>query len=352
MIVTHRTYKHQRRRLLVVLTSTTIALASPLGNMAWAAPPIDFCANRTPDQQLGATAQPRQGASSAKDSGCQPLAEKRAPSSPEETEPSKESSTPPRALKLDHLPAEVAQFLGKYRDFLACCKTDLADLEQVEELGNEVGELLALAQSELFSEHVKLRGWTLRELILPVAKARQDLQELRSRLEDIARRHQHRDSLEGEEALRETHAIQEAQEAIEKDYRAPTLPGGARTGRDIGSSSSAGTTIGKTPTTGTTIGSSGLTGVQIGVTPKTGTDIGTMGPTGFAIGGTGRAGPDIGESGFNRYESSSVDSSLPSSTIGSSLQDSTVGSDLGTSTIGSTLGGSSSESSPEQNRSH
>lgn len=308
-----------------------VALFFPV-DIGSAAPPLEFCENRTPDQQLGAA----KGDSSGK---CIPLVEKREQASRDEG--TRENA---RQLKVENLQAEVTGFLRKYNQFLECCKTDLAELQTVEELGDEVSELLAVAQSGLFSEHMKIRGWTLRELLPPVAKARADIKTLRAKLEYVGSGREKLGELGYEESAREAARLREVEESIERNIRSPSLPTGPKTGTGIGASSSVGGAIGKTPRTGAQIGAEGAVGGDLGATPRTGRDIGATGPTGFEIGATGRAGADIGESRLNS-DQSAVGSSLQQSTVGSSISDTTVGSSFGQSTIGSSLGDTSIGSS-------
>ncbi len=326
---------------------------------ALGAPPIDFCGNRTTDQQLGASLHPERRSGGIAESGCSPLIEPRDKAAREDVDSARKPVKPRRALKIENLQMEVSHFLQEYRLFLNCCKTDPAELERVEELGEDVSALLQVVQNELFSEQMKLRGMTLREMIPPVASARQQLHLLHKQLEDLGQSMERGENLDSEEATRERSAIQDMEDAISRGVRPTPSPSGAKTGAEIGSSSSVGKDIGKTSTSGTAIGAEGLTGPRIGVNPKTGREIGATGPTGFEIGETGRAGPGIGESPLNHETSSSADSSLRPSTIGSSLQDSTVGSSISPSTtgsslpdstIGSSLGGSS-VGSTIQNRS-
>lgn len=321
----------------------TVAKALPLVAAFFAAashvsgaPSLEFCENRTPDQQLGAA----KGDSTAGGPGpCTPLVEKRDRTSRDDGD-----QEHVRHLKIENLQAEVAGFLQKYDQFLECCKTDLAELQTVEDLGDEVGELLAVAQSELFSEHMKIRGWTLRELLPPVAKARGDLKTLRDKLDHVRTSRARLGELGYEESAKEAARLREVEEAIERDIRSPSLPGGPKTGTGIGASSSVGGAIGKTPRTGAQIGAESAVGADLGVSPKAGRDIGATGPTGFEIGSTGRAGAEIGESRLNS-DQSAVGSSLQQSTVGSSMSDTTVESSFGRSTIGSSLGDTSIGSS-------
>ena len=294
---------------------------------ATAASPLYWCPDRKADQQYSAT----------KRAGCVPLIEKKEPQAGEHEDGTATQGKPLRNFKIENLQGEVSAFLNKYRQFLDCCKTDPAELQQIEELGNEVGDLLTATQANLSNHSLASRGIMLRELIPPVAKARADLQTLRAKIKQLGEASIRRDQADLEESGREARMIREIEESIEKDIRAPRLPGGARTGANIGVAPAAGPNIGKTPKSGASIGSDGLTGQDIGASPKSSPDIGASGPTGFDIGATGRAGPAIGESILNSDNSSSVNSSLQPSTVGSSLPDSSIGSSLGHSTIGSSL---------------
>jgi hypothetical protein len=307
---------------LACLVAGATAFGALTAAPASAASPLYYCPDRKSDQQYSATKGP----------GCVPLVEQKEPGAEEAA-----SDKPPRDFKMERLQGDVSTFLGKYRQFLDCCKTDLTELRQVEELGNEVGELLAFTQANLSNYSLASRGIMLREMLPRVAKARADLKTLRARLEKINESSQRLDSLGFEEAGRETRTIRELEDSIERDIRAPKLPASAKTGVDIGVAPAAGSAIGRSPKTGTDIGREGRTGQEIGASPRSSRDIGASGPSGFDIGATGRAGPSIGESTLNSDSSSTVDSSLQPSTVGSSISDSTIGSSLGSSTIGSSL---------------
>ena len=245
---------------------------------------------------------------------------------------------PPRGFKVENLQGDVSTFLNKYRQFLDCCKTDLSELQQVEEMGDEVGDLLKATQANMSNHSMASRGIMLREMIPTVSKARADLKKLRTTLERISTSTNTRDAGDFEASGREANAIREMEESIERDIRAPKLSTGPKTGASIGNAPAAGPSIGKTSKTGNTIGAEGITGQDIGASSKHSHDIGSSGPAGFEIGATGRAGPSIGESTFNSESSSAVGSSLQRSTVGSSLSDSTVGSSFGGSSVGSSLG--------------
>jgi len=327
----------------VALTFSDITAAT-----ASAASPLYWCPDQKADRQYSAKQGP----------GCVPLAEKKETQAGEQEGKTPTSDKPLREFKIENLQGDVSTFLNKYRQFLNCCKTDLAEIQQIEELGDEVGELLESAQNQLSNYSMASRGIMLREMIPPVAKARVDLRTLRAQLEQVGEASNRRDQAEFEETGRESRAIQEMEESIDKNIRTPKLPASAKTGVGIGVAPAAGPNIGKTPKTGTAIGIEGRTGQDVGMSPRNSSDIGGSGPTGFAIGATGRAGSSIGESTLNNDASSSVDSSLQRSTVGSSISDSAVGSSMGPSSVGSSLRdssvgssfGGSSVSSSLQNR--
>lgn len=303
-----------------------------LVDQAQSASKIYWCPDRKADQQYSSKPGP----------GCVPLVEKNPPEGKAESgQPARE----PHDFKVENLQQDVSAFLTRYRQFLDCCKTDLTELYQVEELGDEVSDLLKATQEKMSNHSMASRGIMLRELIPPVAKARADLKRLRATLERIGDASNVRESGNLEESGRAAQAIREMEESLDHDIQAPKLSTGPKTGASIGSASSTGPSIGKTPKTGTAIGAEGVTGEHAGASSRHSHDIGSSGPTGFAIGGSGRAGPSIGESTFNSESSSAVSSSLQRSTVGSSMQDSTVGSSFGGSSVGSSLGESSVGSS-------
>lgn len=328
---------HMPSRFQASLVAMALCWGTTAIPVGMTAPPLEYCGSRKADQQLGAVSRPERNRDGQPHAGCTPFIEEKTVAGDGDSAHERQRVRPSRDLKIEDLQSEVSRFLQEYRHFLDCCETDPAELERVEELGDQIGDLLRLAQTELFSEQMKLRGMTLKEMISPVASARRELDLLRKQLEQLGALMEKRDASGYEEAGRQTELIQETEEALQKGPRPHRLPPGAKTGIDIGVTPSAGKDIGKTPASGPAIGTEGLTGSKIGVNPKTGREIGATGPTGFEIGATGRAGPDIGESNLNSGSSSSAGSSLPPSTIGSTLHGSSIGSNIGTSTAGSSL---------------
>lgn len=250
-----------------------------------------WCPQRPADQQYSAAPGP----------GCTPLAEK-------PDKPAGGVHVPRKEIKAENLQTEISNFLRDYRQFLDCCSTDIASLKDLKVLEERANHLLLTAQTVLFSEQMKLRGFTLREIIPPVAQARDDLKTLRVRLEAIEKSQEKVEDLGYEAAGRERRRIREEEEAIKKEFRPTLPPESARTGTEIGDTTlpnrpgtlSQDTTVPNV--TGTDFGnttSRSSTGTDVGTTPPTGTDIGQTPPTGFEIGTTGRVGPAVGNSTLN-----------------------------------------------------
>ncbi|NOS82482.1 MAG: hypothetical protein HOP32_12965 [Nitrospira sp.] len=320
----------QIRRQFFLIVAMAFSWLS--ADFAQSASTIYYCPDRKADQQYSARPAP----------GCTPLVdEKHADPNGESLQPQRE----PVDFKVENLQSDVSIFLSRYRQFLECCKTDLSELQQIEEMGDQVDDLLKSTQAKLSNHSLASRGNMLREMIPPVAKARSDIKNLRATLNRIGTISNTRESGNFEEAGRAAQAIREMEESLKQDIQAPKQSTGPKTGPNIGNAPAAGPNIGKTPKTGNAIGGQGVTGQEVGASSRSSHDIGSSGPAGFAIGGTGRAGPSIGESRLNSEESSSVSSSLQRSTVGSSLSDSTVGSSFGGSSVGSSLGDSTVGSS-------
>lgn len=320
---------HLRSHFVMAVLAGSGAYGGLSFSSASAASAIYYCADRRGDQLLSATPGP----------GCVPLAEAKQERRDESVQNKRR-----REFHIENLKQDVSAFLTRYRHFLECCKNDLSELHDIEELGDEVNELLISAQANLSDNALASRAIMLRELIPRVAKARSDLKTLRATLGKIRELSATRDQADFEEAGRQSQRIRELEEFIERDIHAPKLPGSAKTGASIGVAPAAGPAIGSSSKTGTDIGGTGSTGQDIGASPRSSRAIGESGPSGFEIGATGRAGPAIGESSLNQETSSDVGSTLQRSTVGSTISDSTVGSSINSSTIGSDLRDASSGS--------
>lgn len=200
------------------------------------------------------------------------------------------------------LEREVAQFLERYRLFLACCAASLDAIPEVKTLEADASALLAQAQSGTASEMKKLRGFTIQELLAPVERVRDDLRAIRKRLEQIQ---EAEDKLEARDLdfftfHTERRKLQDQLDAIPRDYQAPRRPEGPPAGMEIGTTPPMGPEIGTVPPTGPEAGTAPPTGKEIGTTPPTGKEIGSTPPTGKDIGTTPPTGPEIGEPGRRR----------------------------------------------------
>lgn len=181
---------------------------------------------------------------------------------------------------------DVAQFLERYRQFLGCCVANLDSLPEVKTLEGQASALLARARTGVASELMKLRGFTVQELVAPVERVRDDLRAIRKRLEQIR---EAEDKLEAQNLdfftfWTERRKLQDALAAIPLEFLPPKRPAGPPTGMEIGVTPPVGSEIGTVPPTGPDIGSPATTGPAIGTTPPTGKEIGTTPPTGPAIG--------------------------------------------------------------------
>jgi len=289
----------------------------------FAAPPLYWCPQRPPDQQYGATLEP----------GCVPLVEKEKKDQP--TQNDKAAALP--QIKVESIQAETTSFMNDYRRYLACCATDPNSLEDLEDLDDRASAILKAAQTGLFSEKMKLKGFTLSEMIPPVARARDQLHEIKKRLEHIAVAKDKLDRVDSEGAGRERRRIQDAEDSITRDFGAKPPPPGAKTGMEIGQTPPTGTHIGHVPPTGGEVGMSGRTGRDLGYTPPTnGREIGQTPPTGYEIGKTGKAGPAIGESDLNSRPSGAT-STLGGSLVDSDMQNRALGSNISPSMVDSDL---------------
>ncbi|MDF2459864.1 MAG: hypothetical protein K0S79_2280 [Nitrospira sp.] len=327
---------HFSSHFVIALLAGSAAHGGLSLSCASAASTIYYCPDRQGDQLISATPGP----------GCVPLTE-----TTQERRDESALDKRRRDFHIENLQQDVSAFLTRYRHFLECCRNDLSELSNVEELGDEVNELLISVQGNLSNHALASRAIMLRELIPRVAKARSDLKTLRATLEKISELSATRDQSEFEEAGRQSQRIRELEESIEREIHAPRLPGSAKTGANIGVAPTAGPAIGRSSKTGTDIGGIGSSGQDIGASPRSSREIGHSGPSGFEIGATGRAGQAIGASSLNQETSSDVGSTLQRSTVGSTLSDSTVGSSINSSTIGSDLRDASAGSSPENSSS-
>jgi hypothetical protein len=222
-------------------------------------------------------------------------------------------------IKTENLEGEVAAFLQRYRQFLACCTSDPAttSLEDVEELRGQASHILEQVLQTTSVASIAMSR--TQALISQLAEARQRLVLLKHRVEALGKSKEKLDELDYEQAGRERRKIQEEERSISKEFlpapRRPTAP----TGTEIGGTAPTGTGIGQSAPTGTAVGKTAPTGSEIGTTPPTlgelsGTESGTersrdnsltttqpvtSGKVGSDIGSSAPTGPDIGNSSLN-----------------------------------------------------
>lgn len=208
-----------------------------------------------------------------------------------------EAPHPPARPQGREFERDVRQFLERYRQFLDCCAADLEAIPRVRALEREAAALLEQAQGGVPTELKKLRSFTIRELVGPVERVRDDLRAIRKRLEQIE---EAQDKLEAQELdfftyWTERRNLRDALAAIPREFQAPGRPAGPPTGMEIGTTPPMGPEIGTVPPTGPEAGTVPPTGPEIGTTPPTGKEIGVTPPTGKAIGTTPPTGPEIGK---------------------------------------------------------
>ena len=216
--------------------------------------PVYWCPNKNPDQQY----------KTIPEQGCVPLVDEGDTGRTGEDGRVKER----RQIKIENIQSEASMFLRRYNNFLDCCANDPASLVEIEDLEDQSSDILAaIQQTGLVNMSTSQRGFTLREIITPVARARDDLGKLRKRLERIAESKNRLDTLDYESAGRERQRIQEQEKAIKREFRPIRSPESARTGTEVED-----TTL--TNRFGTTIGNATIGDTTL--PNATGTDIGTV----------------------------------------------------------------------------
>ncbi len=218
-----------------------------LDNPLNAPPSVYWCPNRTPDQQIAVKPEP----------GCKPLYDEQ-----EEVRFRKQAEQRGKEfqdrelLKVVEIQNAASAFAKQYRDFLTCCATRVASVEEIDDLIDEANYILkSVQQKGIFNstgfgiglgsdglgggpgESPKLgtfaRQWTLSEIIGTVARARDDLSKLQVRLQQLGEAKEKVETLDFESAGRERYRIQQEEEAIGKEFRAKRPPPAAATGMEI-----------------------------------------------------------------------------------------------------------------------
>lgn len=192
--------------------------------------------------------------------GCQRLIENERPTA-------SGKSNARTSIKLDNIENAVGSFLLRYREFLACCAANLESDDQIKELETEASDLLRQTVSQIPPAFFfALRN---QALIVPVAKARDQLRTLIKRLDKIRPLEENLSTLDYEAAGRESREIRELKESIRKDFQPQKELPRAPTGVEIGVTGPTGSVIGTTQPTGTNIGQPAQPANDIGFRPST-----------------------------------------------------------------------------------
>jgi hypothetical protein len=208
--------------------------------------PVYWCPDRTADRQITVTSEP----------GCTPLVDKE-----DGQKVSGNEEKPKAPIKIVDIQSEASKFVHRYRLFLDCCANKVESIEDVEDLHEQASHILkSVQQKGIYNsagfgigdnslgagneglgggpgKSPKLgtfaRQYTLSEIVGTVARARDDLRKLKSRLEQVAESKQKVDTLDYEAGGRERRRIEDEEDAIAKEFRAKRPPSSARTGMDI-----------------------------------------------------------------------------------------------------------------------
>ncbi len=209
--------------------------------------PVYWCPGKLPDQQIA----------TKKGTGCQPLYDPQAEEAFRQDLHQKGKELPEREpIKILELQNAASQFADRYRTYLACCATDVAAMDQIAELIDEATNILkSVQQKGIFNsagfgvgsgsgglgggpgQSPKLgtfaRQWTLSEIVGTVARGRDDLLALKQRLEQLQAAQHNLESADYESSGRVRLQMQEAEDAIRKDFLSKKPPASAPTGMEI-----------------------------------------------------------------------------------------------------------------------
>lgn len=209
-----------------VLIFIALAWSFPT-NAAQSAPPLYWCPEKPPDQQYSFNPAP----------GCMPFVDKQEERSRAERRQSQGKAY--SEIKLETIESETSKFLQQYRQFLDCCTTDLGSLDELQDLEDQASDLLkAVQETNLLHEgspysNRTQRQFTISQIIRTVAQARDDLRQLKSRLNQLGESMEKADKLDYETAGKVRRRIEEEKEAIAKEFRFRRPPDSARTGTEI-----------------------------------------------------------------------------------------------------------------------
>jgi hypothetical protein len=209
--------------------------------------PIYWCPGKTKDRQIATKKEP----------GCLPLYDKQTAESFRTSARKQGYDLPDRdPIKILELQNEASKFSERYRNFLSCCLISDKAPRAIVDLIDEANHILeAVQQNGIFNAAgfgvgsgstglgggsgvaPKLgtfaRQYTLSEIVGTVAHARDDLSNLKQRLENLSKMQQGLEELDYETGGRARLRIQEEEEAIGKEFKAKKPPASAPTGMEI-----------------------------------------------------------------------------------------------------------------------
>lgn len=209
--------------------------------------PVYWCPSKMPDQQI----------STKKSSGCQPLYDKEAENSFQQKARAQGFDLPEREpIKIVELQNAASQFADRYRNFLSCCTLDEDATATITDLIDEANHILkAVQQKGIFNssgfgigsggdglgggpgQSPKLgtfaRQWTLSEIVGTVARARNDLSALSTKLEKLNEDRQALEKADYEASGRERSRIEEEENAIRREFTPKKPAASAPTGMEI-----------------------------------------------------------------------------------------------------------------------
>ncbi len=213
--------------VLIGLFAVGILIGPGSPGPAEAADPLYWCPDKTSDQQYSFNPAP----------GCVPFTTKE--EEKKKAERRERENKEGLTISLENFQSQASKFLNRYRQFLDCCAADLGSLNEVQDLEDQASDLLtAFQETDLLTRGSAIspttqRQFTISEIIRPIAKARQDLRYLRTRLEQIKVSQDQLDSQDYETAARERRRIQDEEEAIRQNFKPTRPPEAPRTGMEV-----------------------------------------------------------------------------------------------------------------------
>jgi hypothetical protein len=223
-------------------TAGIVGLAAAIGGAVWLAPgraaefdpknplnppaPPYWCPNRTPDRQYSANPEP----------GCAPLVGKEEKSFKEKSRAPGKPAPEKEPVRIQDIQAETGKFLDRYRRFLDCCADNPGFLAELEDLEDEAVHLLRSMEAVGFlNMGTSQRGFTVSQIVRPVATARDTLRKLRADWRTLEESQDRLGRLDYEKEGRERRRIQQEEHRLKEEFRPAAPPRSAPTGTDLSS---------------------------------------------------------------------------------------------------------------------